>query len=251
MAVPAVPRGGKPLNTAVHEAAQARVDEALPLQHSIHELVGLPVEVEQRIQAKNEARAKGGRPPGARNRRLAEIAELARKTLGDGLLQGWAIATMPVDHLMALGLSAKEALEEKRLYLGTVLPYIEQRQPVRVDMNSHSVVHLSITDGVPMGGQNQGLIEAVAVQLDGARLDNARNPLMVQANAADAQLIADQSGAAPADPTPPLARPATPPGGGDFAPAPLPRAPAGVVPPSPGLFGANPEAAPHGPGGAA
>lgn len=233
------------MNTALAEAAQARVDEVLPLQEELHALVGFPADAERLVEQRREARAKGGRPPGARNRRLDEVARQVRERFGDVLLQQVAIATMPLDQLLALGLKPLEALQEKRLSAATVLPYIEQKRPIAVDVTGRQVVHLSIEIGAEQGQQDQGVIDGLVVQLDSVELDGAANPLTTQVNAADGQLIADQAGAAgqvrvPPPPLPPSAAArATPPGGG-FRPGAVSHAPATVVSPAAAVFEPTP-----------
>jgi hypothetical protein len=235
------------LNTALADAAAARVDDVLPEQVELHELLGFPSHVVQDI----ERRRAGGRPAGARNKRLAEVSRLVRERFGDVLLQQVAIATMPIEHLVALGLKPLEAMQERRLSAATVLPYLEQKKPIAVDVTGRQVVHLSIEIGVEQGEQDQGVIEGLVVQLDGAQLDSAAKPLNSQAIAPAAQLIADQAAGAPrpASPPPPLP-PSTaggPPGGG-FAPLASLHAPASVVPPDGAVFEPAENEAPAEPG---
>lgn len=224
------------MNTALAEAAQARVDEALPVQEELHELLGFPASVAGELLDARRAQAvrRGGRPPGARNKRLAEIAQHVRENFGDVLLQQVAIATMPVADLVALGLKPLEALQEKRLSAATVLPYIEQKRPIAVDVTGRQVVHLSIEIGADQGEQNQEVIDAVVVQLDSTTFDNRANPLIPLSDVSGAQLIEDQAGAPPPPPPPGLAG-ATPPGGG-FAAVALSHAPATVVSPEGEVF---------------
>lgn len=224
----------------LQEMAEDRVAEAFPLQH---ELLGLPelAPGSKGAAAIEARRSKGGRPLGARNKRIEDVARAVVEHLGDPLVHLVAIATAGVDELMAIGLKPSEAFAEKRLAAQAALPFLHQRQAVRVDVSSHQVVHLSITDGVALASQNQGVIDAIAVQLDGGELDSDGNPLNLLAFAPTAQLIADQAGKATATASAPLAPPAppappTPPGGGGFAPAPLSRAPASVVSPSSRIF---------------
>jgi len=230
------------LNRAVAEAAAARVDDVLPVQEQLHELLGFPATVEAGLlAARREAARKGGRPPGARNKRLDEIARQVRERFGDVLLQQVAVATMPVADLMALGLKPLEAMQERRLSAAVVLPYLEQRKPLAVDVTGRSVVFLDIHVGGGEGEEDQGVVDGLVVQLDGAELDAARNPLGSLANAAGGQLIADQACEAappPAQPAAPAAARATPPGGG-FRPAPRSFAPAGVVSPDGAVFEAT------------
>lgn len=221
------------MNTALAEAAGAAVDAAFPEQVELHELLGLPGDVVRTIEQR-----RGGRPAGARNKRLAEASRLVREHLGDVLLSQVAVAVMPVDQLIALGLKPAEAVAEKRLSAATVLPYLEQKQPLRVDMSGKPPVFLTIEMGTAQGQQYQGVAGAALVQLDGAELDGSANPLFSFGIADDGQLIADQAGAsapsadgqagaAPAD------RVATP-GGAVSGPPLLSRAPVGVVPPRSG-----------------
>jgi hypothetical protein len=218
------------LNSAVAEAAAARVDDVLPVQEQLHELLGFPATVEAGLLAeRRKVAAKGGRPPGARNKRLDEIARLVRERFGDVLLQQVAVATMPIADLIALGLKPLEAMQEKRLSAGTVLPYLEQRKPLAVDVTGRSVVFLDIHVGGGEGEQDQGVVDGLVVQLDSAQLDAARNPLASLAVSPGAQLIADQAGShAPAQPAAPARGRATP-GGGGFGPVAHSHASASVV----------------------
>jgi hypothetical protein len=237
MPVMAGPAGRKPLNTGVAEAAAARVDEALPVQVELGDLLGLPEDrpALQQVQAR-----RGGRPPGAQNKRLAEVSALVRQHLGDVLLHTAAVALMPIDQLMALGMKASEAFAEKRLAAATVLPYLEQRKPLAVDVTGRSVVYLDINIGAEQGEQYQGLDGALVMQLDGGQLDNAAKPLTMLRDPIPAQLIADQAPVAPvAVPMPVAAVPfqaPRPPGGAVFGqPRPL-NAPAAVVSRAPRVF---------------
>ena len=255
--MPVMP-GRKPLNSALAEAAEARVEDVLPVQEDLHELLGFPAHAVTAARAESARRA-GGRPAGARNKRLDEVARLVRERFGDVLLQQVAVATMPLDHLLALGLKPLEAFQEKRLAAATVLPYIEQKRPIAVDVTGRQVVHLSIEIGDAEAQQDQGVIGGLVLQLDSAQLDGAPNSLMSQQKWQPAQLIEDQAGDATLPPlsadTQPPAAPAlapaaagTPPGGG-FAPPPLSRAPAGVVPRHRAVFDPMPNTNPAQPGG--
>lgn len=234
------------MNSALAEAAEERLAELLPVQHQLSDLLGFPED--RPAVAQLRERRLGGRPQGARNKRLAEVARLVRETLGDVLLQQAAIATMPIADLLALGLKPKEALEEKRLSAGVILPYVEQRQPQRVDVTGRSVVFLDIQTWAGEAEQDQGVIGVRLVELDGAQLDGARNRLIPLGDAAGAQLIADQAAPAPlADPPappppappPPAAPPAAPAGprgGAVSAPRAHSHAPAAVVSPVARVF---------------
>ena len=134
------------------------------------ELLGLPeTEKLQRVRA-----ARAGRPPGARNRRSEDVARMVIEQLGDPLLRQAAVATMPLEELMAsTGMTAAEALAEQRLAASLVLPYLHRRMPVQVDVTGRQVVHLTIVDGGAVGDgghasdivgivENQPLIEGQA-----------------------------------------------------------------------------------------
>lgn len=230
------------MNRAVAEAADARVDEVLPVQEQLHELLGFPATVEAGLLEARRAEVvrRGGRPAGARNKRLDEIARQVRERFGDVLLRQAAVATMPLADLVALGLKPLEALQEQRLSAATILPYIEQRRPLAVDVTGRQVVHLDIHIGGGEGEQNQEVVEGLVVELDAVELDAARNPLMQQAVPAGAQLIADQAGeAGRAGPDGQARGPAgarATPGGAVFAPRRHPHASASVVSPAGEVF---------------
>lgn len=242
------------MNSALAEAADARVDEVLPVQEELHELLGFPATVEAGLLEARRAQAvrRGGRPAGARNKRLDEIARQVRERFGDVLLRQAAVATMPLADLVALGLKPLEALQEQRLSAATILPYIEQRRPLALDVTGRQVVHLDIHIGGGEGEQNQGVVEGLVVELDGAELDAARNPLMQHAVRAGAQLIADQAGAPPAGAFAAGAAGSAggraTPGGAVFAPVALSHAPASVVSPAGEVFDPTRNQAGTGPG---
>jgi hypothetical protein len=223
------------LNRALAEAAEARVDDVLPVQWQLGELVGMP-EDRPALQQLQERRRAGGRPPGARNKRLDEVARLVRERFGDVLLQQVAVATMPLADLLALGLKPAEALAEKRLSAATVLPYIEQKRPIAVDVTGRSVVHLTLDVGGAEVLAFQGVADAAGAELDGLVLDGERNPLMLQAVPAGAQLIADQAGATSHGQARGAAGARATPGGAVFAAVAVSHAPATVVSPDGEVF---------------
>jgi len=223
-------------------AAAARVDDVLPVQELLGDLLGFPADRPALVQLEARRRA-GGRPLGAQNKRLDEIARLVRGRFGDVLLMQVAVATMPVADLIALGLKPKEALEEKRLAAGVVLPYLEQRKPLQVDVTGRSVVYLDIQIGGGEVEQNQGVVEGMVLQLDSAQLDAAANLLGSQEVHAGAQLIEDQAAAAGDAHANAQAHaigraPATP-GGGGFRTRRHLSAPATVVSPERQVFDAH------------
>jgi len=225
------------MNRALAEAAEDRVAEALPVQH---ELIGLPVTVAG--QALRERR--GGRPLGARNKRLEEAARLVIERFGDPLLHQVAVATMGVDELMAAGLSLEKAFEERRLAAAVVLPYLHQRKAISVDVSARQVVHLTIVDGGEDSEQYQQVVDAVVVQSDSGQSDDAAKALALLAYPPAGQLIADQQAAPPVPPMPApaprLPAPAPREGGGAvFGPRLRHHAPASVVYPSARNSGVN------------
>ena len=235
--------------------------EAWPTQG---ELLGLP---EPPAVVRAREKRKGGRPPGARNKRTEDVAREVIERMGDPLLHLVAIATAPVDELLAVGLKPGEAMAEKRLAATAALPYLHQRAPVQVDLRGQQVVYLTIDAGAAPPEQNQEVIDVVALHSDGARSDNAAKPLTSLPVQVGEQLMPDQSrpaaaapralpfwlppepAAAPAiAPAAPAPAPARPPGGGGFAPAALSRAPGGVVFRRGRVFGPAPNLAPPQPG---
>lgn len=226
------------MNSALEALADERVAEAFPLQH---ELLGLPDGSALEAAVKRKA----GRPLGARNRRVEDAARYVVEHLGDPLVQLAAIATAPIDELMALGLTAQQAIVEKRLALVGLLPYTHQRKPVEVELTTRQGVYLTIVDAVADPQQDQGVSDAIVMQLDSAQSDDAAKPLVSLPVPPIAQLIEDQAQPAPAEAP-------HPPGGGGFA-APRPHhAPARVVPPRPRIFSREPQTPrPTGVGGGA
>jgi hypothetical protein len=110
------------------------------------ELLGLPET--EKVRQVRERRA--GRPVGARNRRSEDVARHVIETLGDPLLRQAAVATMPVEELMAAtGMTAAEAMAEQRLAAALVLPFLHRRMPVQVDVNTRQFIALTIVDGMP------------------------------------------------------------------------------------------------------
>ena len=215
------------MNSALEALADERVAEAFPLQH---ELLGLPDGSALEAAVKRKA----GRPLGARNRRVEDAARYVVEHLGDPLVQLAAIATAPIDELMALGLTAQQAIVEKRLALVGLLPYTHQRKPVEVELTTRQGVYLTIVDAVADPQQDQGVSDAIVMQLDSPQFDDAAKPLIGRAFPPAEQLIADQA---------PMPAPEAPhpPGGAGFAAARPPLAPARVVPPRPRIFSREPQ----------
>lgn len=86
-----------------------------------------------------------GRPPGARNKRTVEFAEyLLNKytSPAERLLQ---IASMSIEELVAAtGCTRLEALQEQRLSLIPLLPYLHSKMPVSIDITNRKVIYLHI-----------------------------------------------------------------------------------------------------------
>lgn len=233
------------MNSALEALAEDRVAEAFPLQH---ELLGLP---ESPALTAAVAR-KAGRPPGARNKRVEDAARFVVERLGDPLLELAVIAMMPVDQLMAVGLTAQQAIVEKRLALRDLLPYTHQRKPVEVELTTRQGVYLTIVDAAADPVQDQGVSDAIVMQLDSPQFDDAAKSLASLPVPPIAQLIADQASPPASQVHAAPAEAPHPPGGGGFA-APRPHhAPARVVPPRPRIFSREPQGPrPTGVGGGA
>ena len=137
--------------------AAERVAALMPSQP---DLLGLP---ETKALAEVQAR-KAGRPRGARNQRSEDVAKFVIEQMGDPLMRQVAVATMPLDELMAATrMTAAEALAEQRLAAGLVLPYLHRRMPQAVEVNGAAFVYLTIRDGVatPLNPSNEivGIVE--------------------------------------------------------------------------------------------
>ena len=258
------------MNSAAQQLAAERVAEAWPTQG---ELLGLP---EPPAVLAARERRKGGRPPGARNRRTEDVAREVIERMGDPLLHLVAIATADVAELVAIGLKPQEAIAEKRQAIAAALPYLHQRAPVQVNVEGRSVVYLTVEAGAPPAEQNQQVIDVIGAELDAVEFDAPANPLIPLAVHSAEQLMPDQSPSparplpfwlapepepapapgqahppAPAPAHPPA--PARPPGGGGFPPRALSHAHPGVVFRRGGGFGVprNPGNAEPGAGGGA
>lgn len=89
-----------------------------------------------------------GRPPGAMNRRTADVAEFVLSQVRDPLLVLAKMAEMGVEEIQAaLGCSRLEAWQEKRHAAAAALPYLHRRMPLAVDVTTRTPVYLTITDG--------------------------------------------------------------------------------------------------------
>lgn len=233
------------MNSALEALAEDRVAEAFPLQH---ELLGLPPGPSLEAAVTRKA----GRPKGARNRRLEDVARAVVQHLGDPVVILAGIASLGLDEMMAVGLTADQAFSQKRLAAAELAKYTHQRKPIEVALTARQGVYLTIVDAVADPQQDQGVSDAIVMRLDSAQFDDAAKPLTPLPLPPVAQLIADQ---APPPASQVQAAPAEaphPPGGGGFA-APRPHhAPARVVPPRPRIFSREPQGPrPTGVGGGA
>ena len=106
---------------AMTVAEEVRQGELLALEDQL----GLPKRQEVR-----EKRGPG-RPPGARNKRTESLAAQVERLFGNPVLRAAALATMPIDEMVQqLGINALEAVQEQRLWLAMLLPYVAARMPV-------------------------------------------------------------------------------------------------------------------------
>jgi hypothetical protein len=107
------------------------------------DLLGLP----ERRGGTELAPRKPGRPLGARNRRTQEWADYITRHYGNPLVGLAQLAMASVAELhVRLGCTPLEAMQEKRLAMIALLPYIAQRQPLAVDVTNRQVVYLNISD---------------------------------------------------------------------------------------------------------
>lgn len=84
-----------------------------------------------------------GRPPGARNKRTERTVQFLLARHQDPREVLLAMAEARVDELTAaLGCSAYQAWQEKRLAAIGVLPYVAQRQPLAVAFTGVRPIHL-------------------------------------------------------------------------------------------------------------
>jgi hypothetical protein len=94
-----------------------------------------------------EAKRGRGRPPGARNRSVQDVADYLLAKYRDPLETLVQMAGAGVEELAAaLGCSRLEAWQEKRHAAVAALPYIRQRQPQAVNLGVSQAVHLTIVD---------------------------------------------------------------------------------------------------------
>lgn len=138
------------------EAALAIVGDELEL-----DLFGLPTDPAKRDQA---IERRVGRPKGARNKRTERTVALLLSRYQDPRAVLLAIAETPV-HVLAeeLGCTLLEALQEKRLAAGLVLPYVAQKQPLAVNISNREIIHLHILNGQVAEAPDAGAGVAVRI----------------------------------------------------------------------------------------
>lgn len=117
-----------------------------PEQLDIEDLLGLP-----KTQALTDLRAgepKVGRPKGALNKRTTEWAEFLLARYASPLEVLAQIANAKVGELVAsLGCTKLEALQEKRFAAIALAPFLHSKQPIGINLENRSIVHLTISDG--------------------------------------------------------------------------------------------------------
>ena len=142
--------------------ARDQIREAIDDAEPQRELVALQAELglpeTLKLAALREKRGPG-RPAGARNRRTESLATQVERLFGNPVLRAAALAMMPVEDLaISLGVRTIDALQEQRLWLAMVLPYVAARMPIAVDVTNQKVVHLTIVDGEAESVEDQQVI---------------------------------------------------------------------------------------------
>jgi hypothetical protein len=96
-----------------------------------------------------------GRPPGARNRRTAELAELLKRRHGRGPLELLFERMMaPVAELAAqLKADPWDVWREQNRLAEAVLPYVEQKMPIDVDVKQQREVTVHLVAPAGMEGE--------------------------------------------------------------------------------------------------
>lgn len=145
---------------AIEEAVTALGGGADPEQ------LGLPMPADGGEAA---PRSRGGRPPGARNRRTVEMVEFCERVLGEPLLAK-AFRIVGADtKALAKGLSCSklDAFRLQTQVLLGALPYAHQRLPLAVDVQARLAVPLAIHMGVAEAGEGlPEMVERAATVLD-------------------------------------------------------------------------------------
>lgn len=111
----------------------------------------LPKEAEQLdllgLRDVPEGKRGRGRPPGARNRGVQEVADYLLSKYRDPLETLVQMAGAGVEELTAaLGCSRLEAWQEMQRAAVAALPYLRQRQPQALNLGISQAVHLTLVD---------------------------------------------------------------------------------------------------------
>lgn len=117
-------------------------------QLDIEDLIGAPLRLDQ-VEVLNRNGNRGvGRPLHSRNKRTVEWAEYLLTRYASPLEVLAQMAVARVDVLAAqLGCTKFEAYQEKRLAAIALVPFIHQKQPLAVNLNNKTFVHLTISEG--------------------------------------------------------------------------------------------------------
>jgi hypothetical protein len=163
-------RAGAGLVTAVELVQRHRRGEDLVLVGE--QLPLIPTAGARAPDAEQDPPAPGargpGRPPGARNKRTAEWVEFILSRYRSPLLALAEIYSRPVDVLtQELGCTRLEAFQEQRRAAEALLPYLHQKQPLAVQVDSRGVVQLVLVDG----NQGEAPIAEDGLVLDGKLVD--------------------------------------------------------------------------------
>ena len=145
----------------IEAAAAERAQAVMEPQPDFGALLGLPPLNEAQPAQAAVAKRRAGRPVGARNKRSESLAAEVERRFGNGIVRGYALATMPAEELAAqVGCTLLEAIQEQRLWLQTVAPYVHQRLPLDVNPTGRMVA-LPIGAVATAGGEGQS--QAVAL----------------------------------------------------------------------------------------
>lgn len=102
------------------------------------------------------ARRAVGRPPNSRNKFNERAIAWLRAKYPDARERLLAIGTAnPADLAALWGCKIFEAVQEQRLCLGLVLPFVAQKQPLSIDVNNKTWVTLTVVEGDGAGQTSQ------------------------------------------------------------------------------------------------
>lgn len=145
----------------IEAAAAERAAAVMEPQPDFSALLGLPPLNEALPAQAAIAKRSAGRPVGARNKRSEALAAEVERRFGNAIVRGYALASMPADQLAAqAGCTLLEALQEQRLWLQTVAPYVHQKLPLDVN---HKGQMVTLTIGAVATAGREGQSQAVAL----------------------------------------------------------------------------------------